>query len=124
MEKIRTVVNHQDDRGQIIDLLEDQNINSITFISFTPGAIRANHFHKATIQWNYVLSGKVKLVTKFEGEEKKELILEKGDLVKTEAMEQHALQGLENAELMVFTQGPRGGKEYESDTFRLDKSLI
>ena len=39
-------------------------------------------------------------------------------------MEKHALVGLEDSEMLVFTEGPRGGKEYESDTFRLDNPLV
>jgi hypothetical protein len=31
---------------------------------------------------------------------------------------------MENSEVMVFTKGPRGGKEYESDTFRLGVPLV
>jgi oxalate decarboxylase/phosphoglucose isomerase-like protein (cupin superfamily) len=124
MKKIATPVNHSDDRGVIIDLVEAQNINAITYISFTDGAIRANHYHKKTTQWNYVTKGSVKLVTQFENEAINEMILNKGDLVVTVPMEKHALVGIGEAEMLVFTEGPRGGKEYESDTFRLDKPLV
>jgi oxalate decarboxylase/phosphoglucose isomerase-like protein (cupin superfamily) len=124
MNKITTVVNHQDSRGIIVDLVENQNINAITFISFTSGSVRANHYHKKTTQWNYVIKGKVKLVTQIGDEAIKEVILEKGDLAVTVPMEKHALVGLEEAEMLVFTQGPRGGKEYESDTFRLKTPLV
>ena len=124
MQIIKTPINFIDHRGQIIDLIEDCNINAITAISFNPGAIRANHFHKKTVQWNYLVSGVVRIVTKKPGEIQKEYVLRPGDLVKTEALEEHALQGLENSLLIVFTQGPRGGKEYESDTYRLTHPLI
>ena len=48
----------------------------------------------------------------------------KGDLVASEPMESHALVGVTNCELLVFTKGPRGGKEYENDTYRLDEKLV
>ena len=35
----------------------------------------------------------------------------------------HAFLALKKTEILVFTQGPRGGKEYESDTYRI-KSII
>jgi hypothetical protein len=38
-------------------------------------------------------------------------------------MEHHALVGLTKCEVLVFTKGPRGGKEYESDTFRIKDKL-
>jgi quercetin dioxygenase-like cupin family protein len=124
MHKIETTVNHQDARGMIVDLVENQNINAVTFITFTPGAVRANHYHKKTTQWNYVTKGKIKLVTQIGDEPVKEVVLERGDLAVTVPMEKHALVGLEEAEMLVFTEGPRGGKEYESDTFRLEKALV
>ena len=47
-----------------------------------------------------------------------------GNLAVVGEMEQHALRALEDSELLVFTRGPRGGKEYETDTYRLDTPLI
>ena len=52
------------------------------------------------------------------------MILKKGDLVETSKNEQHAIKALQNSEFLVFTQGPRSGKNYEQDTFRLLKPLI
>jgi len=123
MKIIATEINHQDDRGSIMDLIEGANINAVTFISFTRGAIRGNHYHKQTTQWNYVLRGKIKLVAQVGNETTEEAILEAGGFAVTEPMEKHALVGLEDSEMLVFTQGPRGGKEYESDTFRLEIPL-
>ncbi len=124
MKVIKTEINHQDERGAIIDLLENENINAITFISFTKDAVRANHYHKLTTQWNYVTKGSIKLVTQMGDEPKQEIVLTKGDLAVTVPMEKHALVGMEEAEMLVFTAGPRGGKGYESDTFRLDNPLV
>jgi hypothetical protein len=50
--------------------------------------------------------------------------MKKGDLILTEKKEQHAIKALSNSEMLIFTKGPRGGKEYESDTFKLIKKLI
>ena len=58
-------VDFEDSRGQIQDLIQDQNINAITKITFVKGAVRGNHFHKKTIQWNYLISGKVLSYIKF-----------------------------------------------------------
>jgi quercetin dioxygenase-like cupin family protein len=124
MNKIIPEVNHEDSRGIIVDLVENQNINAVTFITFSKGAVRANHYHKKTTQWNYVTKGQIKLVTQLGEEDVKEVILKKGDLAVTIPMEKHALVGLEDSEMLVFTEGPRGGKEYESDTFRLETPLV
>lgn len=124
MEKINVKVAFNDDRGEIIDLLENEVINATTIITFTNGAVRANHYHKETYQWNYVISGRIKLVTQFPGEDAVVTVMEKGDLVVTVPNERHALLGMEESELLVLTKGPRGGSEYESDTFRLEVPLI
>jgi len=124
MKILKTTINHADERGQIIDLVENENINAVTFISFIKGAVRANHYHKETTQWNYVVKGRIKLVTQFNDEPQVEIILNKGELVVTEPMEKHVLVALDDSELLVFTKGPRGGKEYESDTFRLGIPLV
>ena len=52
------------------------------------------------------------------------MILSRGDLVVTSSNEHHAIKAIEYSEYLVFTQGPRGGKEYERDTFRLSEPLI
>lgn len=124
MKKIDLKAAHRDSRGVITDLLQDENINAITAISFAKGAVRANHFHKKTYQWNYVVSGRIKLAAKFPGKPKKTAIMKKGDFIVTVPNESHALQALEASELLVFTKGPRGGKDYESDTFRLTEPLL
>ena len=124
MKKIEPQTTIKDDRGEIIDLIEGEKINAVTYITFKKNAVRGNHFHKETTQWNYVLSGKIKIVTQFQGEGVEELIMERGDLIETLPNESHALLGLENSELLVLTRGPRGGKEYESDTYHLITPLI
>jgi quercetin dioxygenase-like cupin family protein len=123
MKTIATEISHQDDRGAIIDLIEGVNINAVTFISFKKGAVRGNHYHKKTTQWNYIIKGKIKVVSQMGEEPMVETILETGGFSVTEPMEKHALVGIEDSEMLVFTQGPRGGKEYESDTFRLEIPL-
>ena len=47
-----------------------------------------------------------------------------GDLMKTPANEQHAIRTLEDTKMMIFTCGPRGGCDYEKDTFRLENPLV
>lgn len=123
MEKIKLVPSFVDQRGMIIDLLENENINAITAITFVAGAVRANHYHKQTTQWNYVMSGSIKLLSHAPGEPVIETVLRQGEFAVTPPNVAHALVALEDASLMVFTKGPRGGKEYESDTYRLDQPL-
>ena len=124
MRKIKNRIIYKDERGLIIDLLEGKKINAITFVSQKKGRVRGNHLHKKTIQWNYLIKGKIELVTKKRNSKPKKIILFKGDLAETLKNEAHATKALKDSEFLVFTQGPRGGKEYEKDTFRLLKPLI
>lgn len=124
MKKIDLPVSFEDARGKIIDILSHEPVDAVTIITFTKGAIRANHYHKETTQWNYVLSGRIKLAAQFPGEKVEESVMGPGDFIVTHPNESHALQALEDATLLVLTRGPRGGKEYESDTFRLEKPLL
>ena len=124
MKKIKKNIVHRDKRGSIIDLLERKNINAITFITQKKGKIRGNHFHRKTTQWNYLIRGKIELFAKKKNKSLKKIILLKGDIVETEKNEKHAIKALKDSEFLVFTQGPRGGKNYEKDTFRLLKPLI
>ncbi len=124
MEIIKLNAAHTDLRGSITDLISDDEVNAVTLITFTKGAVRANHYHERTIQWNYVLSGEILLVTQFPGAERREQVLRKGDFAVTRENERHALQGLTEAEVLILTKGPRAGTQYEKDTFRLDIPLI
>lgn len=123
MQKINIKPAHTDERGVIKDLLQDERINAVTILSFEKGAVRANHYHKETYQWNYVLSGSIKLITQLPNQEKAETIMNKGDFVLTVPGESHALTAVESSELLVLTKGPRSGNNYENDTFRLTTPL-
>jgi quercetin dioxygenase-like cupin family protein len=124
MKKIKKKIMHRDNRGLIIDLLERKKINSITFITQKKGKVRGNHYHKKTIQWNYLVKGKILLIEKKKNKNIKKIILSEGDIVETEKNEKHAIKALKDSQFLVFTQGPRGGKDYERDTYRLTKSLV
>jgi quercetin dioxygenase-like cupin family protein len=123
MKKTENKINYKDNRGIISDLIEKERINTVTYITFNKNKVRGNHYHKKTTQWNYVISGKLIFICRVNGKIKK-IIGKKKDLVKIETKEHHAIKALNYSEILVLTKGPRGGKEYESDTFRLKKNLI
>jgi quercetin dioxygenase-like cupin family protein len=114
----------EDIRGKIIDLVSNETLNAATIVTFDNEVIRGNHYHNHTIQWNYILSGKIFAIVETTGNERKEIILNPGDLLKITDGEKHAFKSLENSVMLVFTKGPRGGKEYETDTYRLTVPLI
>lgn len=124
MEIIELKPAFTDARGAITDLISDDEINAVTLITFAKGAVRANHYHERTIQWNYVIKGEILLATQCPGGEKQERILMAGEFAVTRENERHAIKGITEAEVLILTKGPRAGTKYENDTFRLTEPLI
>ena len=114
-----------DNRGSITDILTHVNIDAITLIKSESGAVRANHYHKETTQWTYILSGEVEYCSCHLQEEKiAKKTLTKGMIVCAEPWVAHAIRSLTYSEILIVTKGPRSGKDYELDTFRLEKPLL
>jgi dTDP-4-dehydrorhamnose 3,5-epimerase-like enzyme len=127
MTLIPLEINFEDDRGIIMDLLSKQDMNAATLISFKKGAIRGNHYHKHTIQYNFILKGSLKYAYQTGDGPIGEVILSTDNSSRlnfSEAWEKHAMIALEDTEMLVFTMGPRGGNDYETDTYRLEIPLI
>lgn len=124
MKKYKINSSFTDSRGSITDILEKQTIHAVTLISFKKNSVRANHYHKKTYQWNYLLSGQISYYYKPKDKRKSKVIMNPGDVILSPPNEEHALKANKKSQLLVLTKGPRGGKEYESDTFRLKKKLI
>lgn len=114
----------RDRRGEITDILDDVAINSITQITSKRGVVRGNHIHKKTIQYTYLLSGKVRYVCRRGARGKiRRFVLRPGDLTASPPGEAHAIVALKNSVFLVFSKGPRHGRSFEADTYRLADSL-
>jgi quercetin dioxygenase-like cupin family protein len=116
---INEVVSFSDERGVIVDVLTDESVEHVNYITMAKGSVRGNHYHKQSIHYNYVLHGRIRFIRKMPYGPVREQCAGEGDLIFTGMNERHALQALANSEIMVFTRGPRGGRNYESDTFHL-----
>jgi dTDP-4-dehydrorhamnose 3,5-epimerase-like enzyme len=117
---------HTDDRGSIVDLFYDESINHVAIVTSEPNVIRGNHYHKETTQHMLITKGSLEYWYKNvdSDELSKMVVANEGDLVSTGPNEIHALRiGPEGNEFVVFSQGKRGGKDYESDTFRVDNII-
>lgn len=123
MDVIKITPDVEDERGTIADILRREAIDSVTLITSKKGALRGNHYHKETIQYVYVMEGRLKVLSQMPGEPVQTAVLEKGDLIVNVAHERHAFLALEDCEFLVLTKGPRGGKNYEDDTYRLDAPI-
>jgi len=115
-----------DDRGRISDIFYKEKIDHVAIIeSYEKGVIRGNHYHKNTTQHIFMTKGSLRYWykdLKNDGEISW-IVIGPYSLVTTPPYEVHALEILEYCEFVVFSSGTRGGRDYESDTFRDVKIL-
>ena len=115
-----------DSRGTIADVFYNQALNHVAIISSEPDVIRGNHYHKETTQHMLMTKGSLEYWYKDQGsnEPAKMYVAKVGDLVSTKPFEIHALRICsEGNEFIVFSEGLRGGKDYESDTYRVESII-
>jgi len=123
MKVIQIKTTHQDKRGSITDVIEQIDFNGATMIESKKGSIRGNHYHKKTIQYIYLLSGKLKAKSKKVNESMVEVVVHPGDLISHEKLEVHCFEAIEDSLFLVLSSGLRTGKDYEKDTYRLNVPL-
>ena len=109
---------HKDERGIILDLAVGKDW-ALTFITFTPGAVRGNHVHKKTTQWDFILSGE--LTGKIG---KWTRTMKAFDHIKIRPGRPHAYRAVRNTWMLSFTKGVRVGENYSKDMFKLNDPLI
>lgn len=118
-------INFEDDRGTITDIFVKNPKDHCTIIFTKKGAIRGNHYHKQSTQNDFVVSGRLRVVTQVMGEtEVHETEIGPNDLATYAPSEAHAFQALEDTIFLTFVDGVRGGDDYENDTHRLETPLI
>jgi mannose-6-phosphate isomerase-like protein (cupin superfamily) len=123
-------INYSDHRGSIRDIFVSSPKDHCSIITFTPDAVRANHFHKESTQYTYVIDGEILMATRFVNEngepagEVEQIVIGPGDLVTHPPYHAHAFRALRASTILAFADGTRGGSEYEKDVFRLAVSLV
>lgn len=123
-------VNHSDARGSIRDIFVSSPKDHCAIITFTENAVRANHFHKESTQYTYVIDGEIVMATRLvdkDGQpagEVEKTVLGPGDLVTHPPYHAHAFRALKPSSILAFADGIRGGIDYENDVFRLKESIV
>lgn len=112
----------EDARGIIRDILTSP-IDCVTHIITNQGAVRGNHIHHHTIQWVYVIRGRLLVVTQT-ASGRHQHTYGPGELACDPPGVAHAWKALKPTEVLVFTKGPRSGEGYETDTERLAVPLL
>lgn len=127
MEIVHCAVSHKDGRGIIRDVFEAGAPDSVTVVSSVQGAIRGNHFHRASTQYTYLVSGRLRVVVRDVRDDASSVethVLTAGDLVRHDPYEAHAYFAEQDSVLLAFAKGLRKGRDYERDTYRLPRPLI
>ena len=123
--------NFSDHRGDITDIFVNSPKDHCCIITNNDGAIRANHYHKLSTQYTYVIDGSLKMasvIVSKSGEFNKSditfQVLEAGSLVVHKPYEAHAFKSINQSKILAFACGIRGGNNYENDVYRLTESLF
>ena len=126
MEKIQIKPVFIDDRGNISDIFYDQNINHVALINSSKSAIRGNHYHLKTIQYALITKGSFEYWYKSINSDNlsKCEVISENEMVVSKPGEIHAFRMLEDTQMIVFSEGLRGGSDYEKDTYRVESTII
>jgi len=109
----------KDKRGSITDLVEER-VGHIGIITFNKGVTRANHYHKKSVQYSYVLEGKLKLtISDIDGSHKKVVTITPGILSVIPPRTVHIYTAITKAAIIDMTTLSRTDNGYEKDTVRM-----
>jgi len=127
MIKTKIKIATRDDRGNISDIFYNHPIDHVAVINSKKGSFRGDHYHKFTTQHIYMTKGSLRYHYRKLSEDNskaKSVVIREGEMVTTTPNEVHALEILEDNQFIAFSEGKRGGNDYESDTFRISPSIM
>ncbi len=111
-----------DHRGDILDIFEGE-VHHTGIITFTKGAVRANHFHKKQTQYTYVLSGTLELCVRDSRTPEAQVesfMMEPGDFAAIPPFVIHEYIAHTPGSMLCLTDMIRVGNNYEEDTCRVE----
>ncbi|XKT74487.1 MAG: cupin domain-containing protein [Patescibacteria group bacterium UBA2163] len=114
---------HIDGRGTITDII-NKSISHVGCVSFKKGALRAKHYHHKSTQYDYVMSGKLRLVVCLpDGSEREDYILGAGMFSEVPPGVVHTYIAEEDSVMIDMTTLSRDDDGYEEDTVRVDLDI-
>jgi len=114
---------HEDDRGMIMDILDDIDAQHIGLITSKAGCVRGNHYHEKAEQFNFILSGKANFYWKDTRDPEAKvhkLELNKWDFVSIPTHIIHTVEAVEDLEFLDINTVSRSDEGYEKDVYRVD----
>lgn len=120
MKRAKRKPDFKDKRGTIMDIFVNEPYEHCVIIYSNKGAVRGSHFHKKSVQADFMLFGRMMAYSRKKGSRKIEkFVVSQNDFTTWDKGEGHEFIALEKCAFLSFVNGPRGGNEYESDTYRL-----
>lgn len=111
----------RDARGEIFDLIEAP-VGHVGLITFLKGAVRGRHYHKKSVQYSYIISGKLKLaVSDLKGVYRRSFTIGPGTVSVIQPHIIHTYTAITDAVMLDLTTLARTSKDYEKDTVRVSK---
>ncbi|MBX4201232.1 cupin domain-containing protein [Candidatus Parcubacteria bacterium] len=109
-----------DARGSITDIINEK-VSHVGIITTAKGAVRANHYHKLSTQYNYILSGsfEVTVADAKTPQKFKKHILNEGDLMTIHPMTIHQFKALKKTVMLDIISQSRANNAYEKDVYRM-----
>jgi len=110
-----------DDRGIIQPIAKDI-FNDVALIKSNKGSIRANHYHKTDSHFSYVISGKIKYLSREVGSSAPPVMeyMNPGDLFYTPSLLEHLMYFEEDTIFINISNNKRDHLDYEQDLIRVN----
>lgn len=127
MKKTKIKIATRDDRGNISDIFYNHPINHVAIINSKKGSFRGDHYHRFTTQHIFMVKGSLRYHYRGVNEDNskaKSTVVKEREMVTTGPNEVHALEMLEDNQFIAFSEGKRGGEDYERDTYRVSPSIM
>lgn len=114
-----------DERGIISDLL-NKPIGHVGLITTEKGTIRANHYHKLSTQYNYILCGRfeVLIAPANQPTNVKKLVVNTGELIIIPPNVIHQFKAIERTIMIDMVSESRDEGKYEEDVYRVKIEYI
>jgi len=107
-----------DHRGTIMDIIQEMSVEHVAIFTSKAGSVRGNHYHKESVAYIFVIEGQFQIFYRDEHSPANNVVANTHDLVTVEPLERHSLLALEDSIFLMLVSGPKGGKQYVSDTVR------
>jgi len=113
-----------DERGYIQHLVSFPKpiVGSVVWIFSKKGTVRANHYHKVDWHYCFVVEGLIEYYYRDANSsiEPEKIMVQKGEIVYTPPLVEHAMVFLEDTTFLTISEGTRQQAAYEADLVRVE----